>query len=441
MSIFSQLKPNNNKLKARRDNNIKYDKYSNTVPVDVLWSYDESKRIDEENKSRIIKNSRIMRQLSKDLLEALNHSHEIEAMIDFYNIGKKGAYKGWKSVVGDVWMYGDEFHSKIKRRDTLIRIKVKVDPNRQHIPTYALPTGYELMKTNVVKRVVSTYEDEVILKDIVDNDNQYEFRFEVRNQNQPMVNPYDAYNQIKIDDKQHKTPVLLGESNSGYPIIWDLNRCANILLSGDKESKYQQMVKDIIVSLRLLNSVKDLNISIASDNSVYKSLKNNNYIDEMTDDKLDIDMIIRRKDQILNANCKDIEDYNDIMRETEKPIMKKEVIIVDSSKYLKKHSDTICEMMKMQCHKLGVYFIIAVGDRNDITPILLSNMPSRIAMAMDDASLSTLVLGHEEGVNIRLGGEFLTESSIAGVKSDTLGQQLNIDDNIIKRMNDYMNHK
>lgn len=441
MGIFNQLKPSNNKLKARRENNAKYDKYSNTVPVDVLWSRDKSECIDEDNKSRIIKTSRIMRQLSKDLIEALNHSHEIDRMIDLNNRGKEGAYKGWKSVAGDVWMYGDEFQSKIGRRDALIRIKIKLDPNRMHVPIYALPTGHELMKTNVIKRVVSTYEDEVVLKDIVDNDNQYEFRFELCGQNQFIVNPYNDYNHIKVNDKHHKTPVLLGESHSSYPIIWDLNRCANILLSGDKESKYQQMVKDMIVSLRLLNSVKDLNISIASDHSIYQSLKNNNYIDEMTDDKLDIGMSIRRKDQILNAECKDIEDYNDIMRETEKPIMKKEVIIVDSSTYLKKHSDTICEMMKMQCHKLGIYFIIAVGDRNDITPILLSNMPSRIAMAMDDVSLSILVLNHEEGVNIRLGGEFLTKSSIAGVKSDTLGQQLNIDDNIIKRMNEYMNHK
>ena len=98
-------------------------------------------------------------------------------------------------------------------------------------------------------------------------------------------------------------------------------------------------------------------------------------------------------------------------------------------------------MMKMQCHKLGIYFIIAVGDRNDITPTLLSNMPSRIAMAMNDSSLSILVLNHEEGLDIRPGGEFLTKSSNAGVKSDILGQQLNIDDNIIKRMNEYMNYK
>lgn len=441
MGIFNQLKSTDNKLKARRENNAKYDKYSNTVPVDKLWSYDESKRIEEDSLSKNMKIHRIMRQLSEDLLKVLNHSYEIEKIIDRNNKGREGEYKKWKYLAGDIWTVGDGFNGKISRRDALIRIKVKLDHGRIRIPTYALPTGHELMNLDDIKSVFRPYENELVLKDIADDDNQYELRFELCSQNQSIVNPYDDYNQIGMNDKYHKTPVLLGESHSSYPIIWDLNRCANILLSGDKESKYQQMVKDMIVSLRLLNSVKDLNISIASDHSIYQSLKNNNYIDEMTDDKLNIDMIIRRKNQILNANCKDIEDYNDIMYEKEKPVMKKEVIVIDSSTYLNKHLNDICEMIESQCYKLGIYFIIAVDDRKNITPILLSNMPSRIAMAMDDVSLSILVLNHEEGVNIRLNGEFLTKSSIAGVKSDTLGQQLNIDDNIIKRMNEYMNHK
>lgn len=438
MSIFTHLKQKYNKLKDRQEFEDEHQNLRYIVPLNQLWSPEMAEQIDNKKLGILTYISRMLRNLYQDLHYTLNHSSEIDKFIERY-VEDVGRYRQWKSLIDrPIWVDKDKRGSKIYKRDAYIFAQIKRNMHGD-IPLYACPTGEELKNAHDIKNMLTKYEDIFTLKDVVDNGNEYEFRFEINPDFVIQGNPYHIYDSIKLSEQQGKTPVILGESNNNQPIIWDLNKTNTILISGNHQSEYQKMIKDMMVSLMMFSqSQQDMSITLISDSKQYRDIqKNHAYIQRLTSNVSPNDFIKdleydvnRRESMIKRENFKNIEEFNREMRYRNEKTLSKHVIIIDDVLGFIENSK-LDEIIGNPYSKLGIYFIIAVYSDCRVSPYVLAQTPSRIAMQVNNKMQSEKIINQYGAENLRSNGEFYATSSNADVYKG-LGQILDTNSEITK---------
>lgn len=442
MSMFTHLKQKYNKSKNRQEFENKHRKLKYPVNLNQLWSPEIAKRINDEQLKNLKYISRVLRDLHQDLYHTLNNSLEVDELIERY-VKSVRRYRQWKSLIDrPIWVGKDKRGSKIYKRDAYIFAQIKRNMHGD-IPLYACPTGDELKNVDDIQNMLMRYKNTFTLKDIVDNGDEYEFRFEINTDFVTQGNPHHIYNLIELNEQKGKTPVVLGESNANKPIIWDLNKSNTILMSGNHQSEYQKMIKDMMVSLMMLSqSQQEMKITLISDSKRYDDIQENHaYIRRLTSNTIpnrfieDIDRDIERRQSLLNQEgCENIEEFNNKMRHRNEKVLPKHVTIIDDVEHII-NNNKLNDVMDNQRHlKLGIYFIIAVSNYSKISPCILTQTPSRIVMQVNDKMQSEIMINQHGAENLRLNGEFYAMSSNAGV-DDELGQILDTDSEYTKSYN------
>lgn len=443
MSIFTHLKQKYNKLKDRQAFENEYRNLKYPVPLNQLWSPEIAKKIDDKQLENLKYVSRIMRDLHQDLYHTLNNSLEVDELIERY-VKDTGCYRKWKSTKNNcIWVDKPKKGSKIYDRDVYIFAQVKRNIH-EDIPLYACPTGDELKNVDDIQNMLTKYKNTFTLKDIVDDGDEYEFRFEINPEFTIKSNPYYVYDFIDINKQKGKTLVLLGQTNTIYPMIWDLNKSNTILMSGNHQSEYQKMIKDMMVSLMMFSqSQQEMNITLISDSKRYDDIcENHAYIRRLTSNTIpncfieDLERDIERRQSLLNQEgCNNIEEFNNKMRHQNEKVLSKHVIIIDDVEHII-NDNKLNNVMDNQRHlKLGIYFIIAVSNYSKILPYTLVQAPSRIVMQVDDKMQSEIMINQHGAENLRLNGEFYAMSSNIGI-DDELGQILDTDSELTKSYDD-----
>lgn len=443
MSLFTHLKQKYNKLKDRQEFENKYRKLKYPLPLNQLWSPEIAKRINDEKLENLKNVRKIMRDLHQDLHHTLNNSLEVDELIERY-VKDTGCYRKWKSLKNNcIWVDRPKKGSKIYDRDVYIFAQVKRNIH-EDIPLYACPTGDELKNVDDIQNILTKYKNTFTLKEIVDDGDEYEFRFEINPGFATKVNPYYVYDFIDINNQRGKTPIVLGQTNTIYPMIWDLNKSNTILMSGNHQSEYQKMIKDMMVSLMMFSQFQqEMKITLISDSKRYDDIcEDHAYIRRLTSNTIsnhfieDLERDIERRQSFLNQeDCENIEEFNNKMRHRNEKVLPKHVIIIDDVEHII-NDDKLNGVMDNQRHlKLGIYFIIAVSNRFKISPCILAQTPSRIVMQVDDKMQSEIMINQQGAENLRLNGEFYATSSNAGVDTG-LGQILDTDSELTKSYND-----
>lgn len=444
MSMFTHLKQKYNKLKNRQEFEYKHGNLKYPVPLNQLWSPEIAEKINDKQLENTLYVSRIMRDLHQDLYHTLNNSLEVDELIERY-IKDTRCYRQWKSMENKcIWADKPKTGSKIYERDIYIFAQVKRNMHMHgDIPLCACPTGDELKNVDDIQNMLTKYKNIFTLKDIVDDGDEYEFRFEINPKFTIKSNPYYVYDFIDINQQKGKTPVVLGQTNTIYPIIWDLNKSNTILMSGNHQSEYQKMIKDMMVSLMMLSqSQQEMKITLISDSKRYNDIRENHaYIRRLTSNAVpnhfieDLERDVERRQSLLNQeDCNNIEEFNNKMRHRNEKVLPKHVIIIDDVEHII-NDNKLNSVMDNQRHlKLGVYFIIAVSNRFKISPCILVQAPSRIVMQVDDKMQSEIMINQYGAENLRLNGEFYAMSSNIDI-DDELGQILDTDDEYTKSYN------
>lgn len=442
MSIFTHLKQNYNKSKNRQEFENKHRKLKYPVNLNQLWSPEIAKRINDEQLKNLKYISRVLRDLHQDLYHTLNNSLEVDELIERY-VKSVRRYRQWKSLIDrPIWVGKDKRGSKIYKRDAYIFAQIKRNMHGD-IPLYACPTGDELKNVDDIQNMLTKYKNTFTLKDIVDNGDEYEFRFEINTDFVTQGNPHHIYNLIELNEQKGKTPVVLGESNANKPIIWDLNKSNTILMSGNHQSEYQKMIKDMMVSLMMFSqSQQEMTITLISDSKRYDDIHENHaYIRRLTSNANshhfieDLERDIERRDSIIKQeNCKDIEEFNRDMHHRNEKTLSKHVIIIDDVTHFIENSELNEMIGDSYYSKLGIYFIIACYSDYRVSPYVLSQAPSRIAMQVNNKIQSEKIINQYGAEKLRSNGEFYAISSNAGV-DDELGQILDTDSEYTKSYN------
>lgn len=439
MSIFTHLKQKYNKSKNRQEFENKHRKLKYPVNLNQLWSPEIAKRINDEQLKNLKYISRVLRDLHQDLYHTLNNSLEVDELIERY-VKSVRRYRQWKSLIDrPIWVDKDKRGSKIYKRDAYIFAQIKRNMHGD-IPLYACPTGDELKNVDDIQNMLMRYKNTFTLKDIVDNGDEYEFRFEINTDFVTQGNPHHIYNLIELNEQKGKTPVVLGESNANKPIIWDLNKSNTILMSGNHQSEYQKMIKDMMVSLMMFSqSQQEMTITLISDSKRYDDIHENHaYIRRLTSNANphhfieDLERDIERRDSIIKQeNCKDIEEFNRDMHHRNEKTLSKHVIIIDDVTHFIENSELNEMIGDPYYSKLGIYFIIACYSDYRVSPYVLSQAPSRIAMQVNNKIQSEKIINQYGAEKLRSNGEFYAISSNAGVYKG-LGQILDTNSELTK---------
>lgn len=439
MSLFTHLKQGYDKLKNRQAFENKYRKLKYPIPLNQLWSPEIAKKIDDKQLENLKYVSRIMRDLHQDLYHTLNNSLEVDELIERY-VKDTGCYRKWKSMKNNcIWIDKPKKGSKIYDRDVYIFAQIKRNIH-EDIPLYACPTGDELKNVDDIQNMLTKYKNTFTLKDIVDDGDEYEFRFEINPEFTIKSNPYYVYDFIDINKQKGKTLIVLGQTNTIYPMIWDLNKSNTILMSGNHQSEYQKMIKDMMASLMMFSqSQQEMNITLISDSKRYDDISENHaYIQRLTSNTIpnrfikDLERDVEQRQSLLKQeDCENIEEFNNKMRHRNEKVLPKHVIIIDDVEHII-NDNKLNGVMDNQRHlKLGIYFIIAVSNHSKISPCILAQTPSRIVMQVDDKMQSEIMINQYGAENLRLNGEFYATSSNAGVDTG-LGQILDTDSELTK---------
>lgn len=440
MNIFTHLKQRFDKSKDRQAFENKHHKLRYVAPLNQLWSPEMAEQIDDTQLMNRKFISKSMSALHQDLYHTLNHSSEVDELIERY-VENTERYRKWKSMKHNrIWIDKEKKGSQLYKRDAYIFAKLKRNTHGD-IPLFACPTSEELKNVQDIKNMLTKYEDTFTLKDIVDDGDEYEFRFEINSNFVTQGNPYRIYKSITLNEQKEKTSVILGESNTDYPIIWDLNKTHTILISGNRQSEYQKMIKDMMVSLIMLNqSQQDMNITLISDSEQYRDIqKNHACIRRLTsssnlhDDFMkDLESDIKRRIAMMNqTNDFDIEELNRELRYRNEKPLSKHVIIIDNVSHISEDFTLNEKMDESYYSKLGIYFIIATDSDYKTSPYFLAQAPSRIAMQVDNKMQSERIINQYGAENLRSNGEFYATSSIYGVDTGW-GQILNTDSEFVK---------
>ncbi len=289
---------------------------------------------------------------------------------------------------------------------------------------------------------------------------------ELPNENSQLITLKEIITAIpKSED--NKTVFCLGKDIMGKPIYSALNKMPHLLVAGATGSGKSVCINSIIISIAMRAKPTELKLLMIDPKKVELSGYNglpHLLAPVVTDPRkaaLALQKIVaemeKRYDLFSDSNSKNIESYNEKMREQNlhMSVLPYVVVIVDELADLmmvasKEVEDAIMRITQM-ARAAGIHLIVATQrpSTDVITGIIKANIPSRIAFAVSssidsrtilDATGAEKLLGRGDmlfvpmGTNhpIRIQGAFLSEKEVENVVDYCANQQIaQFDENLI----------
>lgn len=215
-----------------------------------------------------------------------------------------------------------------------------------------------------------------------------------------------ASDEFKNNDS--KIPIALGKDISGRPIIASIDRMPHLLIAGATGSGKSVCINSIIMSILFKASPEEVKMLLIDPKVVELSVYNgipHLLVPVVTDAKkaiaaLDwaVDEMEKRYKLFADKNVRDIDSYNNKVKNSKVDSLPEIVIIIDELADLmmasaKEIEEYICRLAQM-ARAAGMYLIIATQrpSVDVITGTIKANIPSRISFAVTSQTDSRTIL-------------------------------------------------
>lgn len=231
---------------------------------------------------------------------------------------------------------------------------------------------------------------------------------EIPNEHKATVSARELIDTEEFRKQKSNLAFALGKDIAGKNVYADLARMPHMLVSGTTGSGKSVCLNTIITSFLYNTTPEELQLIMVDPKQVEMAAYNDMphmMIPVVTDPKKAsgalawaVTEMINRYKMFSLAGVKEIEKYNALALQDEKPIMPKIVIIIDEFADLmmtssKEVEDAVCRIAQLG-RASGIHLIIATqSPRADIfTGLIKSNVPSRIALKAANALESRITL-------------------------------------------------
>lgn len=282
------------------------------------------------------------------------------------------------------------------------------------------------------------------------SDNDTHISFELHNKKSKVYNFLTAIEDETFQNpKEMQLPVLLGERNGAFVI--DLAKTPHLLIGGQTGGGKSVFIHSLLLSLLYHHSPETLKLVLIDPKVVELSMYNDiphllypvitdqHYVNPTL--AWCIEEMERRYELLSKAMVRNIEQYNDKIKNREKlPYI---VVIIDefANFMLSEHNTQFEKLVCRLCQKAratGIHLIMAtqLPTPNIITGIIKVNIPSRIAFTVATESSSRIILD-TEGAECLIGrGDFLYLG--ADVTKPIRFQASFLSDEDVARITDYL---
>ncbi|QXM06091.1 DNA translocase FtsK [Crassaminicella indica] len=231
---------------------------------------------------------------------------------------------------------------------------------------------------------------------------------EIPNESVSLVTIKEVLESEKFKKNDSKLTFVLGKDIAGNPIIADLAKMPHMLIAGATGSGKSVCINTLIISILYNAKPEEVKLLLVDP----KVVELNNYngiphllIPVVTDPKKAssalnwaVGEMTNRYKYFAENNVRDINSYNDKMRNEGKETLPKIVIIIDELADLMmvapgQVEDGICRLAQM-ARAAGLHLIVATQrpSVDVITGVIKANIPSRIAFAVSSQADSRTIL-------------------------------------------------
>ena len=241
-----------------------------------------------------------------------------------------------------------------------------------------------------------------------------------------MVTTKDVTRSFEFKFAESNVTFSIGKDTNGNIVVGDLSKMPHLLVAGSTGSGKSVFLNNLIVSLLYKSSAEQVKMLMIDPKQVeltaYDGLPHL-LAPVITDSKQAIKALEwavkemeRRYEQFrynglhFNMTIKNLDSYNNIFKDYKMPHI---IIIIDefadlmmvSSKKLEEHITRLGQ----KARAAGIHLVLATQrpDRNVITGIIKSNIPSRIAFAVADAVNSRIILDKGGAEKLNGNGDML----------------------------------
>ncbi|WP_053957382.1 FtsK/SpoIIIE family DNA translocase [Inediibacterium massiliense] len=278
---------------------------------------------------------------------------------------------------------------------------------------------------------------------------------EIPNEEVSPVTIREVLESEKFQNSSSKLTFVLGKDIAGNPITADLSKMPHMLIAGATGSGKSVCINTLITSILYKATPDEVKLLLVDP----KVVELNNYngiphllIPVVTDPKKAssalnwaVSEMTNRYKQFAENNVRDINSYNEKMKNECKDLFPKVVIIIDELADLMmvapgQVEDSICRLAQM-ARAAGIHLIVATQrpSVDVITGVIKANIPSRIAFAVSSQADSRTILdmgGAEkllgkgdmlfypvgEAKPVRVQGAFISDNEVERIVEFVKGQ-------------------
>ena len=211
--------------------------------------------------------------------------------------------------------------------------------------------------------------------------------------------------------------VAIGKKSDGKNILANIEKMPHMLIAGTTGSGKSVLMHQIIVSLLMNHSKKDLQLYLVDPKMVemplYSPLSNCKVVSSAEGaiellDELCIEMD-RRYAQLGKAKCRDIDSYN---KKAKTPMSRKVVFIdelADLMLQARKKVEKSIVRLAQKARACGIHLVIATQrpDRTVVTGLIKTNIPVKVCLSVNTDIDSRIVLDRGGAEKLRGKGDML----------------------------------
>lgn len=236
------------------------------------------------------------------------------------------------------------------------------------------------------KMHVELYYDQDLNKDLV------RFNMKYRYDRLFIIDPIKLFNQAFENHYKNSFKSIIGMNNYNQSVIADFKMRPNILISGQTGRGKSNIGNQLLLSLMGQYSSKELDILIFDETRVeFYTYQLSDYVSHHIVEYDDLFERLhqlntesnRRLNKLHKYNVTNIDQYNDIMNQDHKNLMKRIVIYIDECMNLSKESIQLIKQISKQGQFTGIHFIIS--------SMQTSTQNSNIIDLMDDENYHYLL--------------------------------------------------
>lgn len=215
----------------------------------------------------------------------------------------------------------------------------------------------------------------------------------------------------------HNLKVAIGQKTNRENVLADIEKMPHMLIAGTTGSGKSVFMHQIILSLLINHSKKDLQLYLIDPKMVemplYSPLRNCKVVSSAEDaiellDNLCIEMD-RRYAQLGKAKCRDIDSYN----QTSRVPMSRIVIFIDELADLilqaRKKVEKSIVRLAQKARACGIHLVVATQrpDRTVVTGLIKTNIPVKVCLSVNTDIDSRIVLDRGGAEKLRGKGDML----------------------------------